>query len=282
MKDDDKRESIGNYLKKIREQLGFTLQDISSKTKISLAYLEYLENEEFSLLPNEVFIKGFLRSYAKVLGLSEMEMLERFQQWKFSHETMNPAMAENQVTGREEPPHSWPNIQLDKIKSLYETRRGFRRSFLFNLLIGTVIVLGGVILFAKRNNVETQLKEEEALSSKITSPAVPEAVAPATATSSSFGGSFVEKTDKPVPKGPVLRLTVQATERSWISVVVDDGITKEFSLHPEDKITLEADKRFLLNIGNAGGVQLTLNGKALGPFGKKGEIVKGIKLEETH
>jgi cytoskeleton protein RodZ len=282
LKEEDKRESIGHYLKKLRGQLGFTLQDISSKTKISLAYLEFLENEEFSSLPNEVFIKGFLRSYAKVLGLSEMEVLERFQQWKFSHETSGPPMTERQDGGSEEGGPSWPHIQLDKIKSLYETRRGFHKTLLFNLLIGAVIILGGIILFSKRNIVETQLKEEEALSSKMNSPVLSSAVAPTTALSTSFIGSNIDKSDKPVVKATPLRLTVQAIERSWISVVVDDGVTKEFSLHPEDKITLEAEKKFLLNIGNAGGVQLTLNGKPMGPYGKKGEIVKGIKLEETN
>ena len=282
MKEDEKRESIGNYLRKLREQLGFTLQDISSKTKISLPFLEHLENEEFSSLPNEVFIKGFLRSYAKVLGLQETEILERFQQWKSNHQADSLSVSEHIEPGAEGETGKWPNIQVGKIKSLYENKKGRHFKLLFNLLIGAVIIVGGIILLTKRHSVENQIKEEEALSSKINNPVPPLVVAPATAVSNALTGSQPELGEKAPSKGPALHLTVQATDRSWISVVVDDGVTKEFSLHPEDKITLDADKRFLLNIGNAGGVKLTLNGKPLGPYGKKGVIVKGIKLEEAN
>lgn len=280
MKEEDKKESIGSYLKRLREQLGFTLQDISSKTKISLAYLGYLENEEFSALPNEVFIKGFLRSYAQVLGLEEADLLERFKQWKSSRQANSTdAGGENLDATGEPEKNGWPSIPLDRIRSLYETKNGVRRKILFNLLIGMVIVLGGVILFSKRNMNEEQIKQGEPLPSQTSSPPPPQIAAPATALTSAVIGSSPETTEKSPVKAPPLRLTIQAAERSWISVVIDDGVTKEFSLHPEDKITLEAEKRFLLNIGNAGGVKLTLNGKPLGPYGKKGEIVKGIKIE---
>jgi cytoskeleton protein RodZ len=280
LKEEDKRESIGGYLKRLREQLGFTLQDIASKTKISLAYLGHLENEEFSALPNEVFIKGFLRSYAQVLGLKESDLLDRFKEWKSGHEAKSTAVGgENPAATGEPEKNRWPTVPLGRIRSLYEPKSSLRRKILFNLLIGMVIVIGGIILFSKRNLNEEPIRPGEPLSSETSSPPPPQIGAPATALTSGAIGSSPMTTEKSPVKAPLLHLTVQATERSWVSAVIDDGVMKEFSLHPEDKVTLEAEKRFLLNIGNAGGVKLTLNGKPLGPYGKRGEIVKGIKIE---
>lgn len=281
MKEEDKRESIGGYLRRLREQLGFTLQDISSKTKISLAYLGHLENEEFSALPNEVFIKGFLRSYAQVLGLEESDLLDRFKEWKLGRQTSpTDAVGEKPAETSEPEKNNWPTVPLGKIRSLYEKKDGLRRKILINLLIGIVIILGGIILFSKRNINEEPIKQGDALSSQNSTPPAPDLAAPATALTPAVNASTPEINEKSPVSPPLLRLTIQAVERSWVSAVVDDGVTKEFSLHPEDKITIEAEKRFLLNIGNAGGVKLTLNGKPLGPYGKKGEIVKGIKIEQ--
>ena len=279
---DEKNESIGAYLKRLRGQLGFTIQDISSKTKISQSYLENLENEEFASLPNDVFIKGFLRSYAKVLGLTESDVLERFQQWKQKHQASAPPAPSVSPAANEPSGQSWPHIQLDRIKSLYEGRKGFRKTLIINLLIGAVLVAGVFILISRRNSVENQLKEEEVLTSKPVPQAIPAVTAPSTAISPATSGTPPESAEKNVPKGPALHLTAEATERSWLSAVIDDSATKEFSLHPGDKISLDADKKFLLNIGNAGGLNLTLNGKVLPSYGKKGEVVKGIKLDASN
>jgi cytoskeletal protein RodZ len=67
LNEENRNEAIGRFLRSARDQQGFSLLDVSAKTKISVSNLEYIENEQFSSLPNEVFVKGFLRSYAKFL-----------------------------------------------------------------------------------------------------------------------------------------------------------------------------------------------------------------------
>lgn len=59
----------GDHFKNIREMRGVTLDEISRKTKIKVSYLRAIEEDDFGVLPQEVFVRGFLKAYAKCLGL---------------------------------------------------------------------------------------------------------------------------------------------------------------------------------------------------------------------
>lgn len=60
--------TIGSFLKRERESKQLSLKKISSKTKISISLLEQLENDNFESLPNQAYLKGFVRAYAQVLN----------------------------------------------------------------------------------------------------------------------------------------------------------------------------------------------------------------------
>ncbi|MBL8602530.1 MAG: helix-turn-helix domain-containing protein [Myxococcales bacterium] len=71
-------ESIGTYLRREREQRGIGLEEIADTTRIPLGSLEQLESGDYTALPGETFVKGFLRSYARALGVSTDEVLARY------------------------------------------------------------------------------------------------------------------------------------------------------------------------------------------------------------
>jgi len=68
-------------------------------------------------------------------------------------------------------------------------------------------------------------------------------------------------------------LFLEAVEPSWVQVVIDDNETREALLQPNDTVRWRAKEKFLLTLGNAGGVRVQLDGKDLGPFGPTGEVV---------
>jgi len=68
-------EEFGPYLKHERELRGISLEEVSSSTKINVCYLNALENDNLSELPGEVFVRGYIRSYANCIGADEEEML---------------------------------------------------------------------------------------------------------------------------------------------------------------------------------------------------------------
>ena len=71
-------EDFGSYLKSERELRGVTLEELHAKTKIPMHYLRALEKNLFDELPEEVFIRGYIRSFAKVIGANESEMLSAY------------------------------------------------------------------------------------------------------------------------------------------------------------------------------------------------------------
>jgi len=72
-------ESLGEKLRQAREAKGLTLSDVAEQTRISSLYLEAIENDEYKILPGGIFNKGFVKSYAKFVGINEQEALMDYQ-----------------------------------------------------------------------------------------------------------------------------------------------------------------------------------------------------------
>jgi cytoskeletal protein RodZ len=67
--------TLGEKLRQAREERGFTVSEVSEQTRISSLYLESIENDDYSNLPGGIFNKGFVKSYAKFVGINEQEAL---------------------------------------------------------------------------------------------------------------------------------------------------------------------------------------------------------------
>lgn len=74
--------TLGEKLKKIRSDRRLALNDISRVTKIPLKYLEYLEDGKYEKLPADVYVKGFLKNYAEILGVDEHIFIRLFEKEK--------------------------------------------------------------------------------------------------------------------------------------------------------------------------------------------------------
>jgi flagellar biosynthesis protein FlhG len=68
----------GKTLRQIREKMGIDLKTISMETKINMRILEWIEEEAFDKLPPMVYLKGFLRAYAKSLDLDPQRLVEGY------------------------------------------------------------------------------------------------------------------------------------------------------------------------------------------------------------
>ena len=73
-------ESIGEFFKQVRETKGLTIDEVASKTRIRTDFVKALEEGNFAKLPDQVFARGFVRSYARSLGLDEEDAIHRFAQ----------------------------------------------------------------------------------------------------------------------------------------------------------------------------------------------------------
>jgi cytoskeletal protein RodZ len=72
-------ETLGQFLRRERESRSISLRELSKNTRISVAFLEALEKDDFDALPRQEFILGFLQGYARQLGLKGEEVLRRYR-----------------------------------------------------------------------------------------------------------------------------------------------------------------------------------------------------------
>ena len=80
-----------------------------------------------------------------------------------------------------------------------------------------------------------------------------------------------------VPSGSH-QLRVHAVEETWLRVVIDGEETKDVLLSPNQQMEWEARSNFMLTVGNAGGIEMALDGNPLPPLGQSGEVVRQLRL----
>jgi cytoskeletal protein RodZ len=71
-------ESIGTYLRRERELRGISLEEIADTTRIAIKQLERLEEGRTAELPGEVFVRGYLKAYARAIGIKQDDVLARY------------------------------------------------------------------------------------------------------------------------------------------------------------------------------------------------------------
>ena len=74
----DSSRVTGAHLRNIRLAKGASLEEISDITKVKKSYLEAIEEEDTKSFPAPIFMKGFLKAYAKALGLNPVEICEKY------------------------------------------------------------------------------------------------------------------------------------------------------------------------------------------------------------
>ncbi len=74
--------TLGEWMKKIRSERRLSLSETSKGTKIQAKYLEYLEGGQYLKLPADVYVKGFLRSYAAYVGINEKMLIKLYEREK--------------------------------------------------------------------------------------------------------------------------------------------------------------------------------------------------------
>lgn len=92
-------ESIGRYLKTEREVRQISLEEIAQTTRIPLRHLASLEDDRLDKLPGDVFVRGFLKSYSKAVGLTIGEVLRRYEHQSRSTSVPPAELSAAAITG---------------------------------------------------------------------------------------------------------------------------------------------------------------------------------------
>ena len=236
--------TLGQYLSSARELKGFDLHDAAQHTRISIQYLKALEQEDFAKLPGEVFVRGFLKNYAKFLGLPEQEVLEKYGE--FRHAAAGATVAALQPVAVEQAPAPQAKEKPSKVS-------------LEPWLWGAVIFIS-ILGFLFMATPEKQ----------------PEPVTPLEAHTTVLHTDMTGSA--PATKPEKLYLQIVALEDVWLLVRTDSGPQKKAVLKKDENVVWIADERFLLSFGSIGAVKLLLNGEELQVNGPKNTVVRDLAI----
>lgn len=283
--------AFGEGLRRQREMRNISLDEIAATTKIGTRLLRALEEEQFDLLPGGIFNKGYVRAYAKYVGIDEEEAIAGYLQAAQEAAPGGHAVADQNPSSRLEP-------------SSREVASAGRRSPLpvVPILIALVLVAGtagGWRVYREhqldrqhRAAIETQRDAKLRPSTSSPPPAsistAEKSPSPPTGSdTSTHAGTEVTTSTKlaearagtpPPATDPIglatetnnvanpaaatsFELTVRPKNRAWVSIKSDGKFVVRGIIQPPDMKTVRATNQVVFWTGNAGAVEVSFNGK---------------------
>ena len=245
--------SFGEELRREREIRGISLKEIADATKISKRFLEAIERNDHRTLPAPVFTRGFVREYARYLGLNADDMVNRYNY---------AAAGDDRI---EKTPHLERLVELHTPQQdKQRPKKGIPPPYArvdrnVVILVVIVVALGAVFYWALMHRHMTRSDTEVAA----VAPPRPVITQP----------KPVETPAASQPNEP-LKMTVEVQDDSWVILEADGKTVINERMRRGDRREVEAQDSFKFRtVGNAGGVRLTLNDVKLPPLGRDGQVV---------
>ncbi len=274
--------SVGDILREKRIEQKRSIDQVASEIKIRINILQAIENNELDVLPLP-YVKSFVKTYARLLGLSENEEIKGFLASQAHTQKVfrstppapsEPASAPKPViVTRAKQEETQASAQEAHPLSVLESRP--RSNTPVNIIVSIGIALGALALiyyFAFDTTGETEVADQDPPPTQPIEVQISEPVV--VSDTLSIDSAAAEA----VPEQDSLILEARATAKVWISIVADGKRSSQMTLEADNTYRWSADSIFTLSLGNAGGVQFTLNGKALKQMGKPGAIVRNIRI----
>ena len=263
--------SFGEELRREREIRGISLKEIADATKISKRFLDAIERNDHKTLPAPVFTRGFVREYARYLGLNSDEMVNRYNFAAVGDDRIEQSAHLERLTTPQAPPPPRKKAAPKGIPPPYA--RVDRNVY---ILIIVVVALAGVSYWALKHRRETRANEERlAAETKVVPvPVAPPPAAPVQTASTS--------TQPPAGVPAKLTLSLEITQTSWITLEADGERLINDELRRGFHRTVEAKDGFRFKtIGNAAGVTMTLNDVPIPSLGHDGQVLHDVVFDRA-
>jgi hypothetical protein len=237
--------ALGEEFRRAREARGQTISDVAERLHIRSVYLAAIEDEDWAAIGAPVYIRGFMRTYARYLGLDPEAAVARISEASAPAERRAPAAP----------------------ASTAEERSGGRMPSVALLLVVVIAVaLVGFVAY-QYGQYRLQGPAPVGAASPTAAAAVP---ADAPSAAEEVGSPPLVA---PAPKASGPELGVRLTETSWLRVVVDGKVALE-GTYPAGTVKSFTGKVATVRIGNAGGVQIAIDGRPVGKLGADGDVVE--------
>jgi cytoskeletal protein RodZ len=226
---------LGERFRAARESRGLSLSDVAEQIRIRSLYLAAIEEENWNAIGAPVYIRGFLRTYARFLGIDPEEAVAAFNR------TRPAAPSVVDLPAAEAPTRTGPTI----------------RGSALVWVAAVVAVL--LIAFVVYNEVTMRRGATASVSQATPEPS------PTTAKPSASPPG--------VRPGGTNSLALVLSAPSWLRVTVDGSVSMEGTFPAGTSKTFHG-RSALVRIGNAGGVEIYVDGKDVGKLGKSGDVAE--------
>lgn len=223
---EEPKTKIGTLLREQRDSLKLTLEAVHKRTRISVPYLEGLENEAYDVFPAEVYLIGFMKQYAKFLSLDSDKIFEMYLAQKRAPDA--PAS---------KPDHKSPNLP----PSLpHEQSQSRNRAPAVLLLVLLTLLAAGIL--------GRHLFEDNSAESEPVAQGEPAHVAAPEASTTTLAKHTLEAV---------------SLESSWLRITSDGKLVFEGVLPKGIRHRWEASQKFTVRSGYTPGVELIYDGKTV-------------------
>ena len=277
---------FGEHLKREREMRGVSLEEISAATRISVKFLEALENEQWAQLPGGIFNRGFIRSIAKFLGMDEDGLVAEY--------ALETAERPEIAVWTKEPVKPRPNyfkivativVIAAVIAGGWYVRRAYGERI--SAWHARHPIIATVMAKLKRKgaaNGATQTAADNVTSSGAAVNANSSGTAPTAMQNSQASpqnGATGNANAGAVPvngaassdanNSGAMVLKVEAGETSTVTVMADGKVVFSGTLDAMKTLTLRAQTTFMVSASKSNAVLLELNGRTVPPLGPPNE-----------
>lgn len=222
--------TFGERLKRERELREVTPEEVCKATRIAPRFLEALENEQWDRLPGGVFGRGFVRSIARYLGLSEEDLLSEYDLARRENGNGAPARPEERIPSAPK----WIPVLAGVLA--------------VSVLVG--LALGGRYAW-KAYQAHRAAKKTSAIVS------IPAGAQPRTIDVPAPSGAE----PRMIPASTSLDLSVSATAPTHVRVVADSTVTFDTKMSARESRHFAATERFEVTAGDLSALLLELNGQ---------------------
>jgi len=232
------RMDVGTTLRVARERCELPLTQLAATTKIPIALLRAIEENAFDRVPRGIFLRGFIRAYAREVDLDPDEMVAQFL--SETEEAIPPApgtQRENAIHEEIEPLH----IDLDG--------SGSRPGWGYALIVAALVV---GFVSSNRSGASEQSRPEP--------PAIAE-------TATDAGGGALKAV---ATSGRGLTIELHARGECWVKAVVDGRTVVARLMQPGERVTTDALHDVVLRVGDPAALTYSINGQPGGTLGSAG------------
>ena len=264
------RGQIGSLLEKKRLEKGLSLKEVEQATKIRTRYLEGLEREDPTSLPDPVYARGFLKTYANFLGLDGEQLSREFRD--------NRAPRRERQFSYERPQRREFDQPLINPGGLDDAeRRGISGATILTIVLAVFVlamVIGALYYVGYRSTINTSdsAPEEESIvdqepedNSSRDDSSREEPVAGSGTKSGADDGSSEDSTE-------TVRVTVRVVGvPTGLTILTDGTVASDQFAQPGFSQTFEAERAVTISTANAGAVEVEVDGENVGRLGQFGQ-----------